>query len=251
MKIVKYLNTENLKNGMLKTKYATLLLFVCILCFSFTSASLGTFKQNEIVDIRILANCTNVDLTEVNDGTNTFLINSAMTNLGGQTWSYNFTNTSKIGTYSYSWNNPCVDCATNDCGNSFEVTATGTYITDVGQISVGLIYFFIIMGFGLIFLGYLLLGNPSIFVSYGGLFLMLLGSAFLYYDLHLANLYASTIAYASGAENVTSGAFLMIVKFLKLAPLIIAGVIAFASVKLLSKAIKKKGSSDGWDDDKY
>ena len=80
---------------------------------------------------------------------------------------------------------------------------------------------------------------------------MIIGFSFLYYDLHLSNLYASTIAINSGAVNVTTGAFLMIVRFLKLIPLLIAGIIAFSSVKLLRKAIKKRRGYDGWDNNDY
>jgi hypothetical protein len=59
-----------------------------------------------------------------------------MQNMGGQTFNYTFCNTTNSGIYSYSWNNPCVDCATNDCGNSFRVTATGE---DYDQSQFGII----------------------------------------------------------------------------------------------------------------
>ena len=101
------------------------IMMLIILASSLSSASLGTFKQGEPVNIRILANCSSINLTEVNDGVNTFVINSVMTKIGGQTFNYTFLNTSSIGTYSYSWNNPCVDCSTNECGNSFDVTKYG------------------------------------------------------------------------------------------------------------------------------
>jgi len=113
---------------MLKNKIVIQLscvLMLMIMMFSLSSAMLGTFKQNEAVDIRVLANCSSIDLIEVNDGNQTFIINSVMTNLGGQTFNYSFPNTSSIGTYSYSWDNPCVDCATNECGNSFVVSKYG------------------------------------------------------------------------------------------------------------------------------
>jgi hypothetical protein len=190
-------------------------------------------------------------LTTINTPTDVIFINQNATKTS-QTFNFTISSLNLSSVGNYRLNIECSD-ATDAVTEyeSLEVTPTGKTIQDVGQISVGLIYFFILMGFGLIFLGYLLLGNPSVFVSYGGLFVMLLGSAFLYYDLHLANLYASTIAYSSGAENVTSGAFVMVVKFLKLAPYIIAGIVAFASIRLLNKAIKNKGNSDGWDGNSY
>ena len=117
---------ENYQGYIFVGVYIMLIVFLA----SFTSAGLGTFQQNEVVSIRVLANCSSVNLTEVNDGFTTYIINQPMTNLGGQTFFYEFLNTSKIGTYSYSWNNPCVDCASNECGNSFEVTSTGDTSTD-------------------------------------------------------------------------------------------------------------------------
>lgn len=45
--------------------------------------------------------------------------------MGGQIFNYSFCNTSKLGVYTYSWNNPCVDCSQGDCGNDFEVTFNG------------------------------------------------------------------------------------------------------------------------------
>jgi len=98
-----------------------LMLFIIPLC----NANLGTFKQNTCVDIRVLSNCTTVNLIEVNDGTTTYIINSAMEKLGGQTFNYSFCNTSKLGTYAYSWDETCVDCSGGLCGNSLEVTSTG------------------------------------------------------------------------------------------------------------------------------
>jgi hypothetical protein len=101
----------------------------------FISANLGTFKQNDCVNIRVLSNCSSVDLVEIDDGTNTYIINSAMENLGGQTFNYSFCNTSKLGTYAYSWDEDCVDCSGGLCGNSFEVSSTGE-IYDQSNLSI-------------------------------------------------------------------------------------------------------------------
>ena len=130
-----------------------IVLFLFVMMFSFVSAGLGTFQQNEVVNIRVLANCSSVNITEVNDGETTYVINKPMTNLGGQTFNYSFPNTSKIGTYSYSWNNPCVDCASNECGNSFEVTSTGDISMDsqTGVIIAQGIFIALLIGLGFSF----------------------------------------------------------------------------------------------------
>jgi hypothetical protein len=137
--------SPNMKGTIFMCSYILLI----ILMASFSSAMLGTFTQNEPVSIRVLANCSTINLTEVNDGNTTYIINSPMTHLGGQTFNYSFPNTSSIGTYSYSWNNPCVDCATNECGNSFKVTVTGKEVTQqqINLIIIGLVVLFVLAGF--------------------------------------------------------------------------------------------------------
>jgi hypothetical protein len=178
------------------------------------------------------------------------LLDNAETTAQGQ-GSFNYTLTHPIsGTYTLK--SFCYDTAGNySTTETYFCNPTGKVIEDVGQISTGIMYFYVLIGLGLLFLGYLLLSNRSLWISYSGLFLMIVGFAFIYYDLHLANLYASTIATNSGAENVTSGIFVMFLRFIKLAPYIFAGIIAFGSIKMLKEAIKKKNNNDGWDNGSY
>ena len=84
------------------------------------NADLGTFAPKSCVQIRTLANCS-VTLNEVTSPTQTFRINTTMTNLGGQTYNYTFCNTSTLGTYTYSWSGSCLNCASDNCGNSFQI----------------------------------------------------------------------------------------------------------------------------------
>jgi hypothetical protein len=170
----------------------------------------------------------------------------------GQTFSIEIDkgNFSTLG--SYCFNIQCYDGSSYETGSVCrEVTPTGKIVSDIGSLSTGILYFFVLIGFGFIFLGYLFLKNDSVWIKYTGLFLMIVGFAFIYYDLHLSNLYATTIAINSGAENVTTGAFIMITNFLKLAPYLVAGIIGFASVKVLRASIKKNKNKDGWDDNNY
>lgn len=112
-------------------KNLVLILFASLFILSFASASLGGVTQGEPMNIRILANCSSVNLTEVTNSqtSETFIINQPMQNLGGQTFNYTFYNTSTVGTYSFSWNNPCIDCSQGNCGNSFSVTPNGDQFT--------------------------------------------------------------------------------------------------------------------------
>lgn len=112
-----------------KVKIALLIMLVLGIIFFFglkqVNADLGNFRQNTCVSIRVLANCSTINLTEVSNKNVTYTINSKMTNLGGQTFNYSFCNTSYLDTYTYSWNNPCIDCSQSPCGNSFSITTSG------------------------------------------------------------------------------------------------------------------------------
>jgi hypothetical protein len=104
-----------------------LILFLLVAIMPLCSANLGTFTQDQPINIRVLANCSTVNLSEITltNNNQVYVIDSAMTKLSGQTFNYTFINTSAIGHYTYSWNNPCVDCSSGDCGNSFDVTFDG------------------------------------------------------------------------------------------------------------------------------
>lgn len=149
--------------SLLRANITVGLLFFAIFVLAalpFSSAELGTFKQFDAVSIRVLANCSQpITLVEVTSPNRTFTINAAMTNLGGQTYNYTFYNTSSLGSYSYSWNNPCIDCSQGNCGNSFEVTVTGQTLTTGKSVTYILIFVIsFIMLIGLLILGF---GIPS------------------------------------------------------------------------------------------
>lgn len=217
--------------------------------FSFVSADLGTFKQGECVKIVVPLNAVSMTLTNVNSpspNTSIILTNQAMEK-NGNLFNYTFCDTLILGTYTYGFcdnNNQCYS-------NSFSITPNGNSIDDVGQLSASLIYFFVIMGVAFLFFGYLLVKNESLWVSYSGLFVMIVGFSFFYYDLHLANVYATTVAVNGGAGNVTTSTFLMFTRFIKLAPYLVAGIITYYTINVLRESINKKKSSDGWDNNKF
>jgi len=134
---------------------------------SLTSAKLEPVKQNEIAIIKVLSNCSSVNITEITSGNNINILNAPMTYIGGQTFMYNFTGTYKIGEYTYSWDDPCIDCSIDNCGNSFEVTPSG-FITTLGFYVILLIIIGSIIGLGFVMKDYW-------FVVAGGMACMLLG----------------------------------------------------------------------------
>jgi hypothetical protein len=145
-----YKNMGNKVNKSLVLLFLILFLF----SFSFVSAGLGTYAKGDCIPIRVLANCSNVDLIEISSGNNLYFINSSMTLLGGQTFNYSFcTNSSMpLGSYSYSWNNYCVDCSNGDCGNSFELGNDSTKVNSTQGLmiisQIGIIFLFIAVAFG-------------------------------------------------------------------------------------------------------
>jgi len=89
------------------------------------TAYLGEFPMNSCVDIKVLSNCSSVDLSIVETNTQTYVIDAAMQNIAGQTFNYTFCNTTALGEYKYLWDENCVDCSGGLCGNNFEVTLSG------------------------------------------------------------------------------------------------------------------------------
>lgn len=166
-----------------------LILFAIALLLVFgVSASLGTFKQGECISIKVLANCSNINLTEVTNANGTFVLNGAMTNLGGQTFNYTFCNTTYLGKYAYSWNNPCIDCSLYDCGNEFYVTTTGK---DYGNI----IPLFIFLG-GLILFGFAFFGKNEYLGLFSGFLFIVGGIYMMIYGLGLfSDMYTRSMSF--------------------------------------------------------
>lgn len=125
--------------------FTVLMLTISVLTFG-VHASLGTFKVNSTVPIRVLANCSSVNITEVTNNNQTFTINKPMTFLGGQTFIYYFNNTTTLDTYTYSWNNPCVDCSQNNCGNDFYISNNGRPEASGGVVVLFVVIFLILVG---------------------------------------------------------------------------------------------------------
>lgn len=136
----------------MKLKWIILLgiiILIGIFVMNTTSASLGTVQQNQCMSVRVLANCTSINLTEVSSTNQTFTINSEMTK-NGQTFNYTFCDTQSLGIHTFSWDNYCVDCSKYGCGNSFEVTYDGKEVTlqrsilSLGLVSI-LVFLFVLI----------------------------------------------------------------------------------------------------------
>ena len=237
-----------------------LILMFTMFFLSILIVSAGTEYKPVNQEVNLILTCTidnaiptsfaTMSLTVSYPNGSLFLDNVNATPIGNGIFNYT-TTFPEIGTYRPTL--ACVDGldSNSDSSGIYEVTPTGNHIDNDGQISIGILYFYVILGLGFLFLGFLFLKHESLWVTYFGLFIMILGFTFLYYDLHLSNLYATTIAINSGAGATATGAFMMIARFLKLAPYVVGGIVAFFSVKTLKEAIGHRNKNDGWDNNSY
>jgi len=231
-----------------------------IFLFSMFFVSAGTEYYEVNQESNLILTCTidnaiptssaTMNLTVTYANGSLFLDSVEASSIGNGIFNYTTTFT-EIGTYRPTL--VCIDGSNSNSDSSgiYEITPNGKHIEDDGQVSIGILYFFVMLGLGLVFLGFLFLKSDSVWVRYFGIFIMILGFTFLYYDLHLSNLYATTIAINSGASGTTSGAFIMIAKFLKVSPYIVALIIAFFSVRTFKEAMGNRDKNDGWDNNTY
>ena len=113
------------------------------MCLSSVNASLGTFKQNDCVEIKTILNSTYVNISSVTYPNYTSFIDDSMSK-NGMTFNYTFCNTSQIGEYIYDY----YDESGNVYVNDFKVSQTGSVLST----SQGIIYlvFFVILIFAFI-----------------------------------------------------------------------------------------------------
>ena len=106
--------------GMNKTTLMIIVIALTIL--PLVSASLGTFKQFDCLDIKTIQNTTSVNLSTLSYPNGIVAVsNQPMTNLNGKTWNYTFCDTIYLGQYNYDY----YDADGNVFVNSFDVTIDG------------------------------------------------------------------------------------------------------------------------------
>lgn len=135
-----------------KILFLSLIILSVIFFLGISSASLGNIEKGKCADIKFTSNCSAVNLTYVASPVETFVINSPMNKLGGQSFNSTFCDTSTLGKYSFCTNPSCSDCSDGKCCDDFYVTINGKdkadgifliFIYLVCIISfIGLIYFF-------------------------------------------------------------------------------------------------------------
>jgi len=164
-------------------KKLMLILILSVLMISFTSAFLGTIKENECVNIKTILNTTSVNISSISYPNSTIIITEQPMTKVGHTFNYSFCNTNTIGIYIYDY----YDSEGNVYVNDFEITSTGK--SSNNKIPI----YLLISGLVLLILGYLFESPPIGFFS--GILFILVGTFLMIYGFeNITDLYTRGFA---------------------------------------------------------
>jgi hypothetical protein len=145
----KELSLKNRIKKLTAFDYIIFFIFVCVL-FGFISnvnARLGTFKQNECVDIVTVLNATSVTLTNVNypSPNSSAVITNQLMGSDGNYFNYTFCNTSIYGVYTYGYCDDSGNCYSND----FVINGSGQEVSSsqINLLLIGLVIFLVVCAF--------------------------------------------------------------------------------------------------------
>ncbi len=122
-------------------------LIFLVLAMPIITASLGTFKQNDCVDIKTILNTTSVNISTISNPNSTLMLSNKAMSKNGLTFNYTFCNTSVIGKYIYDY----FDIEGNVYVNDFEITTNGE---KVSLSNIIIVIAFLIISIILFILGY-------------------------------------------------------------------------------------------------
>lgn len=136
-------------------KWKLAILYIVFLSFTLltlVNADLGTYKQNNCVDVKGQINATSSNVTIYYPNSTVAINNQEMTNLRGEIFNYTFCNTSELGIYIYDY---CDENGGNCIENDFTITSSGFSVTEANStIFMVAIFFFLIVSV-LFFIGFL------------------------------------------------------------------------------------------------
>ncbi|MBE3128079.1 MAG: hypothetical protein IMZ60_00160 [Actinobacteria bacterium] len=115
------------------------------------SASLGTFKQNDCVDIKTILNTTAVTISSLNYPNSSKVLGITSMTKTGLTFNYTFCNTSTSGRYNYDYN----DSEGNVYVNDFEINPAGVESTQSRTDAVSRSIWFLFAVSLVLFIGFL------------------------------------------------------------------------------------------------
>jgi hypothetical protein len=167
-----------------------LVMLLGMFLLSFTSASLGTFKQNDCVDIKTILNISAVTISSLNYPNSSTALNIIEMDKNGLTFNYTFCNTLLVGTYNYDYN----DTEGNVYVNSFDVTPSG----ESGSSNQIFFILFFVVAYGIGFFGFF--GKNMLISFLGGIAMIFLG---IYTSTNGIIIYKD--AFTSALSNITLG----------------------------------------------
>jgi len=209
-------------------------LIIGILLISCISASLGTFKQGDCVDIKTITNASVVTISTLSYPNGTIAASEkTMQNIAGNTFNYTFCDASAIGSYIYDY----YDDESNTYVNDFSITPSGRANMDsMPSFLMGALL--IVFGIACIFL---FLAANSIEVG-PKIFFLLSGLVFLIGSVALSYVIATE-------SNVTSGISETLSFLLYALGIILFVIFAYVLIKQIVSIMEimriKKGYSMG------
>lgn len=231
------------------------LLLLSVFLINIASADLGTFTQGSCVNIKTLSNESAVNLSTINIGSQTTVINTPMQNVAGMTFNYSYCNTTTLGIYVYDW----YPCNSNlDCVNSFTISPSGDHLDSSKSMLYGILLLFIFLIDGLCL--YVIFGlnldnyrggdDEMIGISlkkYLKIFLIGLMYGLVLLTLNLMNVVANNLTLTQFA-NIIGGLFQILLRMVIVWTLMICIWILVAAWKdnQLIKEIRKRVDSGEW-----
>jgi len=106
-------------------------LMLGIFLISLASSSLGTFKQNDCVNIKTILNTTSVNISTISYPNSSIVVSNEEMTKNGKTFNYSFCNTNTLGIYLYDY----FDAEGNTYVNDFKVTPNGKEFTSQNSIA--------------------------------------------------------------------------------------------------------------------
>jgi hypothetical protein len=139
-------------NSSLERQGRTIVLLVMILSVlfltDFSSASLGTYKINDCVDIKTILNSSATNISTISYPNSSVAVTNTKMSKNGQTFNYTFCETSVIGDYVYDY----FDNIGNVYVNDFTITYTGYALTtEQVYIYLAALLFLVFLSIGLVF----------------------------------------------------------------------------------------------------
>ncbi len=157
-KMDKTKNKEKRISSMKVTRSLIILLMFLILTINISALEINNFapvKQGQCTTVKqTCASCTHVNTSIFFPNSTIAVTNQGMSDQGGGTWTYEFCNTSDKGRYDVTGSGDLLGTETGFDVLYFEVSATGTELTQAKAISYTIILIIsILIFFGLLFIG--------------------------------------------------------------------------------------------------